>query len=73
MPTEFERVEYLLGKSKVQGIDALEGEELRNYIIREYPAATKFSMEEIIKLGLLMVGVRLLKKEIYSGNSNEPG
>ena len=59
---DFDRMQYLLGKAKVQGLAGSEEEELRKYIAIEEPSAQNISIDDLIKLGLFLVGLYLLAK-----------
>lgn len=63
-PQETERLEYLLGKSKFDIITKDEESELRYLITKEQPSAEDSSLEELIKLGLVLVGLYFLAKAI---------
>ena len=63
-PQDFSRMEYLLGKAKVQGLAPFEQDELRGYITTEQPSAQNSSFDELIKLGLILVGIYLLAKAL---------
>jgi len=63
-PGDFNRMEFLLGKAKVQGLAPLEQDELRRYIITEQPSAQNSSLDDLIKLGLILVGIYLLAKAL---------
>lgn len=60
--TEFNKMEYLLGKAKVQGLTPSEERELRMYVSKERPSAKNSSLEDLIALGLILVGIYLLIK-----------
>lgn len=61
---DFNKMQYLLGKAKVQGLDPYEEDELRRYISTEQPYAQNSSLDELIKLGLILVGIYLLAKAL---------
>ncbi len=65
-PQETERLEYLLGKSKFSSLPLAKKEEseLRYLITKEQPSAEDSSIEELIKLGLVLVGLYFLAKSI---------
>ena len=63
-PQETERLEYLLGKSKFSVLTKKEESELRYLITKEQPSAGDSSLEELIKLGLVLVGLYFLAKAI---------
>jgi len=63
-PQETERLEYLLGKSKFSSLTRKEESELRYLITKEQPSARDSSIEELIKLGLVLVGLYFLAKTI---------
>ena len=66
-PQDFNKMEYLLGKAKVQGLNSIEQDELRRYIITEQPSAKNSSLDDLIKLGLILVGIYLLAKALEEG------
>ena len=57
---EFERVEWLLGKSLVAGIEPSEENELRVLITKENPSASNLPKKDLIETGLVFVGMSLL-------------
>ena len=59
---DFNRMQYLLGKAKVQGLAPFEQDELRRYITTEQPSAQNSSLDDLIKVGLILVGIYLLAK-----------
>jgi len=61
---DFNRMQYLLGKAKVLGLATFEQDELRRYITTEQPSAQNSSIDELIKLGLILVGIYLLAKSL---------
>jgi hypothetical protein len=63
-PNDFNRMQYLLGKAKVQGLDLFEQDELRRYITIEQPSAQNSSLDDLIKFGLILVGIYLLAKAL---------
>ncbi|NMG83483.1 MAG: hypothetical protein GIS02_04670 [Methanosarcinales archaeon] len=63
-PQETERLEYLLGKSKFNIPTKKEESELRYLITKEQPSAENSSIDELIKLGLVLVGLYFLAKTI---------
>lgn len=63
-PQDFDKMQYLLGKAKVQGLSPFEEDELRRYITSEHPSAENSSLDELIKLGLILVGIYLLVKAL---------
>ena len=63
-PQETKRLEYLLGKSKFSVPTKKEESELRYLITKEQPSAEDSSLEELIKLGLVLVGLYFLAKAI---------
>jgi len=64
IPQETEKLEYLLGKSKFNDLTKKEESELRYLITKEQPSAEDSSLEELIKLGLVLVGLYFLAKAI---------
>lgn len=63
-PQDFDQMQYLLGKAKVQGLSPFEQDELRHYITTEQPSAENRTLDELIKLGLILVGIYLLAKAL---------
>jgi len=63
-PQETKRLEYLLGKSKFKKKNKKEESELRYLITKEQPSASDSSLDELIKLGLVLVGLYFLAKAI---------
>jgi len=61
---EFNRMQYLLGKSKHNTLSFLEQNELRNLITKEQPSAQNSTLDELIKLGLILVGIYILAKAL---------
>ena len=61
---EVERLEYLLGKSQFSFLTPKEEAELRYLITKEQPSAEDSSLDELIKLGLILVGLYILVKAI---------
>ena len=68
-PGEFNRMQYLLGKSKHSYLTPYEENELRGYIEREQPNAKNKSLEDLIALGLIIVGIYALYKLLDGNNS----
>jgi hypothetical protein len=63
-PQEVERMEYLLGKSRLSYLTKEEEYILRDLITKENPSAKDNSLDELIKLGLILVGLYILSKAI---------
>ncbi len=63
-PQETKKLEYLLGKSKFNALTKKEESELRYLITKEQPSAEDSSLDELIKLGLVLVGLYFLAKAI---------
>ncbi|HLB69667.1 MAG TPA: hypothetical protein VJJ51_01340 [Candidatus Methanoperedens sp.] len=61
---EAERMEYLLGKSRLSYLNREEESELRYLVTKENPSAKDGSMDELIKLGLILVGLYFLSKAL---------
>ncbi len=59
---EYDRMQYLLGKSRVSSLTLFEQNELRKYIEREQPNAQNVSIDDLIALGLIIVGLYALYK-----------
>ena len=60
--SEFNKLEYLLGKSRVEKLSSDEELKLRELILIEQPSAEDNSLDELIKIGLILVGIYLLAK-----------
>jgi len=63
-PQEVQRMEYLLGKSRLSHLTNKEEYVLRDLITKENPSAKDYSLDEIIKLGLILVGLYILSKAL---------
>jgi hypothetical protein len=65
IPDNFQKMEFLLGKS-TSGMELTipEQNELRNFIVHQQPSAQNSSFEELVKIGLVLVGIYLLSKSI---------
>lgn len=61
---EVERMEYLLGKSRLNHLTNKEEYVLRDLITKENPSAKDNSLDELIKLGLILVGFYILSKAL---------
>ncbi len=61
---EFDRMQYLLGKSKDNTLSFHEQTELRNIITKEQPSAQNSTLDDLIKLGLILVGMYILAKAL---------
>jgi hypothetical protein len=61
-PEDFNQMQWLLGKAKVQGLQPNEENELRNYIVQENPSAKNKAISDLITMGLILVGLYLLAK-----------
>jgi len=61
---EAQRMEYLLGKSRLSYLNREEESELRFLITKENPSAKDSSIDELIKLGLILVGFYFLSKAL---------
>jgi hypothetical protein len=61
-PQDFDRMQWLLGKSLLEGIRVDEESELRKYISQEFPEAMQLPSKILINLGLIYVGMTLLVK-----------
>ena len=60
--TEFKKMEYLLGKSRLEGLSFQEEKELKNLIIEEQPSAQDSTLDDLITIGLILVGIYALYK-----------
>lgn len=60
---EAQRMEYLLGKSRLSYLNKEESE-LCSLISKENPSAKDSSIDELIKLGLILVGFYFLSKAL---------
>ena len=63
---EFDRLEYLLGKHRLDKLSSDEEYEVKQFILKEYPSMQDSSFEEIVNTGLFIIGVRQLDKLINS-------
>jgi hypothetical protein len=63
-PQELENMEYLLGKSRLSYLTKKEESILRDLIVKENPSAKDNSVDDLIKLGLLLVGLYILAKAL---------
>lgn len=63
-PQEFEKMEYLLGKSRLSYLTKKEESILRSLIAKENSSAEDSSLDELIKLGLFLVGLYILSKAL---------
>lgn len=63
-PQETEKMGYLLGKSKFSFLNHKEEAELRYLVTKEQPSAEDSSLDELIKLGLILVGLYIVAKAI---------
>lgn len=63
-PQEFERMEYLLGKSRLSYLTKKEESILRSLIAKENSLAENSSLDDLIKLGLILVGLYILSKAL---------
>ena len=61
---EFERMEYLLGKSRLSYLTQEDETELRCLIMKEQPLVKCSSIEELIERGLLIVGLHVVTKAL---------
>jgi hypothetical protein len=55
-------MEYLLGKSNYSNLSSADKRELRQLIVKDRPSAQDDSLDELIKLGLILVGIYILAK-----------
>ena len=63
-PQEFERMEYLLGKSRLSYLTKKEESISRSLIAKENSLAENSSLDDLIKLGLILVGLYILSKAL---------
>lgn len=68
-PNEFNRMQYLLGKSKYSILDLNEQNELRSYVGKEQPESKNKPLEDLIALGLIIVGIYALYKILENNQS----
>ena len=61
---EFNEVQYLLGKAQHNNLSFQEQNELRSLITREQPSAQDITLDDLIKLGLVLVGIYILAKAL---------
>jgi hypothetical protein len=55
-----DRLEYLLGKSRLASITKSEENELRNILCKVTPSSKDLDLDAVIRLGLLLTGARIL-------------
>jgi len=60
--SEINQMQYLLGKAKNSSLTNQEQIQLRNLITHEQPSAQNSSLDDLIKLGLIFVGIYILAK-----------
>ena len=63
-PSETKRLEHLLGKSKFSYLNKKEESELRYLITKERPSAENSSIDDLIALGLILVGLYIFAKAL---------
>ena len=63
-PQEVGKMEYLLGKSRLSYLTKKEEYVLRDLIAKENPSAKDNSLDDLIKLGLILVGLYILSKAL---------
>ncbi|TFH43690.1 MAG: hypothetical protein E4G94_04510 [ANME-2 cluster archaeon] len=63
-PQETGQLEYLLGKSKFSFLTQEEKVELRSLITKEQPSAEDSSLDDLINLVLIIIGLYILAKAI---------
>ena len=61
---EFNRMQYLLGKSNHDNLSFQEQNELRKLIAKEQPTAQNSTLDDLITLGLILVGVYIVVKAL---------
>jgi len=66
--SEIDQMQYLLGKARNSSLSYQEQDELRNLIIQEQPSAKNSSIEDLIKLGLIFIGMYVLAKAFEKSN-----
>ncbi len=62
--SEFNKMQYLLGKSKHNTLSFQEQNELRKFIAKEQPTAQNSTLDDLITLGLILVGVYIVAKAL---------
>ncbi len=70
---KFDRMQYLLGKSSLDFLTQPEQRELRTLISEKYPNIIQnkdISMDQIIELGLIIIGTNTVKKIIEGFYAN---
>ena len=65
-PNEFDRMQYILGKSKHSNLNPTEQNELRSIVGKEQPESQNKPIEDLIALGLIIVGLYALYKALES-------
>ncbi len=63
-PENFNLLEWLLGKSIKEGLTAAEERTVRILVSVEHPSALDKPMNDVIDIGLMMVGTRHLADQI---------
>jgi len=63
-PQEIERMEYLLGKSRLSYLTKKDESVLRSLIAKENSSADDSSLDDLIKFGLIIVGLYILSKAL---------
>jgi hypothetical protein len=61
---EIERMEYLLGKSRLSYLTHEDETELRCLVVREQPLVKDSSIEKVIERGLILVGLYIVTKAL---------
>jgi hypothetical protein len=63
-PQDYKQLQWLLGKSIVNGVDDAEESEIRRYIVQEFPTAVDLSFHDLIDFGMIYVGMMLLAEKL---------
>jgi len=61
---DFDRMQWLLGKSKLDKLSVSEEIELRGYIVQEFPQASGLSFANLVDFGMIYVGMTLLVERL---------
>jgi len=60
-PTQINRLEYLLGKYKLETLSDLEIDELRSLILHFPSASSSMDMDQLVDIALLYVGINTIR------------
>ena len=64
-PENYKMLEYLLGKSIIEGLTPAEENTIKNLVGVEYPSwITDKPIDDVIEVGLLFVGIQEMSRKI---------